>query len=96
LADAIARSKSATRTSELPKYSVGGYVPSGGEVHAGEYVIPANMVAKYGGLIKTLEGIRTGATNQSTINNNITLNNSIQEQIDMDAVLKNLSFELNK
>lgn len=96
LADAIARSKQATRTSELPQYSVGGYVPNGGEVHAGEYVIPAHMVAQYGGLIKALEGIRTGETNQSTINNNITLNNSIQEQIDMDAVLKNLSFELRK
>lgn len=95
LAQAIANSKSATRTSELPKYSVGGYVPSGGEVHAGEYVIPANMVAKYGGLIKALEGIRTGQT-QSTVNNNVTLNNAISEQIDMDAVLKNMSFELNK
>ena len=95
LAQAIANSKSATRTSEVPKFSVGGYVPSGGEVHAGEYVIPANMVAKYGGLIKALEGIRTGQT-QSTVNNNITLNNAINEQIDMDAVLKNMSFELNK
>jgi len=96
LADAIARSKSATRTSELPKFSAGGYVANGGEVHAGEYVIPANMVAKYGGLVKALEGIRTGNSSQSTINNNITLNNSINEQIDMDAVLKNMSFELNK
>lgn len=96
LADAIARSKQATRTSELPQYSVGGYVPNGGQVHAGEYVIPAHMVAKYGGLISSLEGIRTGATNNNTINNNVTLNNSINEQIDMEAVLKNLSFELNK
>lgn len=96
LADAIARSKSATRTSELPKFSAGGYVANGGEVHAGEYVIPANMVAKYGGLIKALEGVRTGASNSNTVNNNITLNNAISEQIDMEAVLKNMSFELNK
>ena len=96
LADAIARAKSAQRTSEMPKFSVGGYVSNGGEVHAGEYVIPAHMVAKYGGLVKALEGIRTGTSNQSTINNNITMNNAINEQIDMGAVLKDLSFELNK
>lgn len=94
LAEAIAKSKSATRTSELPQFHKGGYVATGGEVHAGEYVVPANMVNKYGGLVKSLEGIRTGNTN--TTNNNITLNNSISEQIDMDAVLKQMSFELNK
>lgn len=96
LADAIARSKSATRTTELPQFASGGYVASGGEVHAGEYVIPANMVARYGGLVKALEGIRTGASNSNTVNNNISMNNVINEQIDMDAVLKNMSFELNK
>lgn len=95
LADAIADSKSATRTSELPQFHKGGYVSTGGEVHAGEYVIPANMVNKYGGLIKALEGERIGSAG-STTNNNITLNNSINEQIDMDAVLKQMSFELNK
>lgn len=93
LAEAIAKSKSATRTSELPQFHKGGYVTSGGEVHAGEYVIPANMVNKYGGLIKALDNARVGG---ATTNNNITLNNSINEQIDMDAVLKNMSFELNK
>jgi TP901 family phage tail tape measure protein len=92
LSDAIAKSKGATRTTELPQFAKGGYVSSGGEVHAGEYVIPASMVNANSGLIKALEGARTGATT----NNNVTLNNSINEQIDMDAVLKSISFELNK
>ncbi len=101
LAQAIANAKSAQTTSELtsakPKFSIGGYVnSSGGEVHAGEYVIPANMVAKYGGLVKALEGARTGSMNTNTINNNVTMNNSINEQIDMEAVLKGISFELQK
>lgn len=96
LADAIAKAKSATRTSELPQFASGGYVANGGEVHAGEYVIPANMVAKYGGLVKALEAIRSGGNVANTVNNNITMNNAINEQIDMEAVLKNLSFELNK
>lgn len=95
LAEAIAKSKSATRTSELPQFHKGGYVATGGEVHAGEYVIPANLVNKYSGLIKALEGERVGSAG-STTNNNITMNNNISEQIDMDAVLKNMSFELNK
>jgi len=95
LAEAIAKSKSATRTSELPQFHKGGYVTSGGEVHAGEYVIPANMVNKYSGLIKALEGARIGSAG-STTNNNVNMNNVINEQIDMDAVLKNMSFELNK
>lgn len=95
LAEAIAKSKSATRTSELPQFHKGGYVSSGGEVHAGEYVIPANMVNKYSGLIKALEGARIGSAG-STTNNNINMNNIVNEQIDMDAVLKNMSFELNK
>ena len=95
LADAISKAQSATRTSELPQFHKGGYVATGGEVHAGEYVIPANMVSKYSGLIKALEGVRTGGAG-STTNNNITMNNAINEQIDMDAVLKNMSFELNK
>lgn len=95
LAKAIADTKSAKTTSELPQFHKGGYVTSGGEVHAGEYVIPANMVNKYSGLIKALEGARIGSAG-STTNNNITLNNSISEQIDMQAVLKQMSFELNK
>jgi len=95
LSEAIAKSKSATRTSELPQFHKGGYVANGGEVHAGEYVIPANMVNKYSGLIKALEGARIGSAG-STTNNNINMNNVINEQIDMDAVLKNMSFELNK
>jgi len=93
LADAMAKSKSASRTTELPQFHNGGYVATGGEVHAGEYVIPANMVNAYGGLIKALEGVRGGGGGTT---NNVTLNNSINEQIDMDAVLKSISFELNK
>lgn len=93
LADSIAKSKSATRTAELPQFHQGGYVATGGEVHAGEYVIPANMVNAYGGLIKALDSVRNGGSN---VNNSIVMNNNINEQIDMEAVLKSISFELNK
>jgi TP901 family phage tail tape measure protein len=98
LAEAIAKTEKAEKTKDLPdkkQFHAGGYVRSGGEVHAGEYVIPANMVNQYSGLIKALEDVRGGNTSNSTTNN-VTMNNNINEQIDMDAVLKNMSFELNK
>lgn len=53
---------------ELPKFSAGGFVGArGGEVHPGEFVVPANLVAQNPDLINMLDRARTQ-------NNNITIN----------------------
>jgi hypothetical protein len=55
-------------SASLPKFSAGGFVGSaGGEVHAGEFVVPANLVASNPDLINMLDKARN-QTNNITIN----------------------------
>lgn len=78
----------------------GGYVgASGGEVHAGEYVIPANLVGQLGTVVSSLENLRMGGgsiTNNKNINAPITLNANVQEAVDFSAISKELAWEINK
>jgi len=97
LNSAIGRATSAKATTELPlqeQFANGGYVRNGGQVHPNEYVIPSNMVNSMPELIGALEAVRSGRV--SNTSNSVVMNNNISEQIDMNAVLKDMSFELNK
>lgn len=60
----------ATGGRSLPQFSVGGYVGNaGGEVHPGEFVIPANLVRANPELVNSLDQARN-QTNNVTINQN--------------------------
>jgi hypothetical protein len=101
LADAIARTSSAKSSDTIPKeqFSVGGFVgANGGEVHAGEYVIPAHMVARMGGVVRQIDAARTGspAGASTTINAPVTMNNNINGQVDLDAAIRSIGFEINR
>lgn len=83
-------------SSARQQFAVGGYVGSkGGEVHPGEYVIPANMVRAMGGLVSQLEGVRTGG-NTSNINAPISVNASMNDRIDVNQVAKEIAWELGR
>lgn len=101
LAAAIARAKSAQTTQLLqnkPQFAVGGFVDGrGGEVHPGEYVIPANLVQQFGSLIKVLEGARTGQVNNSrTINAPISIQAQVEGNSDWSSIARELQWELSR
>jgi len=69
---------------------------SGGEVHAGEYVIPAHMVSRMSGIVSSLESARRngGIDNSRTINAPITMNNNIEGNADFNSFGKSLAWQL--
>lgn len=77
--------------SKLPQFHDGGYVDSrGGEVHPGEFVIPADIVKSMPGLISQLDGMRNGQTN------NITINAGAGSSADFDSVAQTLAWRLQQ
>lgn len=77
----------------------GGYVDSrGGEVHAGEYVVPASLTRKYSGLISRLESERQSGVvnNNRTVNAPVNQTNIIQDGVDIRVIGRELAFELGK
>lgn len=83
--------------SSKQQFAIGGYVgASGGEVHPGEYVIPANMVQAMGGFVSQLESARISGGNTSTVNAPITVNANVRDDLDFRALSKELAWELNR
>ena len=83
-------SLSASSTSSLPQFSKGGYVGSqGGEVHAGEFVIPRELVLANPALVSMLDRAR----NQT---NNITINQNQAQGGDMTSATNELLWRLGK
>lgn len=83
--------------SSAPKqqFAVGGYVGSGGgEVHPGEYVIPANMVRQMTGLVAQMEQVRSG--NTTSINAPINIQATMSDRLDANAVGKEIAWELGR
>ena len=81
------------------QFHEGGAVgPKGGEVHAGEYVIPANMVSKYKGLVSNLESERSGGSvdNSSTVNAPITINAPNSDEADFAGIGREWAWQLGK
>lgn len=82
------------------QFHEGGMVGAGGgEVHAGEYVIPANMVRKMGSAISALESSRRNGgnvNNSRVVNAPVTMNNVIDGNVDFNAVGKSLAWELGR
>jgi len=77
----------------------GGYVGAGGgEVHPGEYVIPANMVSRLSGLVSNLEQQRTGSTinNSKTVNAPISINANVADGLDFKTMSREMAWELGK
>jgi len=74
----------------------GGYVGAkGGEVHAGEYVIPANMVRRFGSQVSQLESERRGGTtNNRNVNAPININATMNDEMDFRAISSELAWEL--
>lgn len=76
----------------LPQFHDGGYVGSqGGQVHAGEFVIPANLVNSMPGLISQLDGLRTGGQT-----NNINISAGAGTSADFSSVAQELAWRLNR
>ncbi len=85
------------KSGSVPQFAKGGFVGSdGGEVHPGEYVIPANMVRAMGGLVSQLEGVRTNGGNTSNINAPISVTASMNDRIDVNQVAKEIAWELGR
>lgn len=83
-------SLSASSASSLPQFSKGGYVGSqGGEVHAGEFVIPRELVLANPALVSMLDRAR----NQT---NNITINQNQAQGGDMTSTTNELLWRLGK
>lgn len=77
------------------QFAQGGYTgTTGGTVHPGEYVIPANMVNAMSGLVSQLEGIRTGRGN--TINAPVNVTATLNDRLDANSVAKEIAWELGR
>lgn len=77
----------------------GGYVGAdGGEVHAGEYVIPANMVSRMGGLVSALESQRRGNVTNNTRNISapVNVNATIGGQADISTIGREFAWQLTR
>lgn len=80
-----------------PQFHDGGHVgAAGGQVHAGEYVIPSSMVSRMSGLVSSLERARQGGSisNSKTVNAPITMNNSLESPMDMRTIGREIAFEM--
>lgn len=79
-----------------PQFASGGFVGSaGGEVHPGEYVIPAHMVRAMSGLVAGLENSRTSGSTTS-INAPVTVNASLSDRLDAGSVGREIAWELER
>ena len=78
------------------QYHAGGWVGAGGgDVHVGEYVIPANLTSRLSGVVSAIEEVRQG----NTINNNtnqITQNVEVHDDVDFNAFSRKLAWELER
>ena len=84
-------------SSGLPQFAIGGFVGTkGGEVHPGEYVIPADLVSRFSGIVSAIEQSRSGGgvTNNRNINAPITINSNPQDGLDFRTVGRELAWEL--
>lgn len=78
------------------QFAVGGYVGSkGGEVHPGEYVIPASMVRDMSGLVSQLENARSGGSTTS-ISAPINIQANMSDRLDAGTVAKEIAWELGR
>lgn len=76
----------------LPQFHDGGYVGSqGGQVHAGEFVIPANLVNSMPSLISQLDGLRNGGQT-----NNISITAGGNTSADFSSVAEELAWRLRR
>jgi len=76
-----------------PQFHTGGYVDGrGGDVHAGEYVMPASMVRSMPQLVSQLEGMRGGTTISPTVNISGTMGNNVSTE----ELVSRLGYEMNK
>jgi len=93
-----ARLQSMQGGSSKKQFASGGFVGSdGGEVHPGEFVMPANMVRMMPGLVSQLEDMRKGGvTNNSTINAPVTVNAQMNDGLDAGAVGKEIAWQLGR
>ena len=78
-----------TAPKSLPQFHNGGYVANTGQVHAGEYVIPAGLVASNSSLIQALEKSRTQ-------NNNIVINNNNANTSNPDSWVQSMLWKLGR
>ena len=82
-----------------PQFHNGGYVDGrGGEVHAGEYVIPQDLVGRFSGLVSDIERVRQGGSgivDNRTVNAPITVNANIAENIDINEIGRSFKYELD-
>lgn len=84
--------KSGKGGSGLPQFHDGGYVGSqGGQVHAGEFVIPANLVNSMPSLISQLDGLRNGGQT-----NNISITAGGNTSADFSSVAEELAWRLRR
>lgn len=76
--------------SQLPQFHDGGYVgPRGGEVHPGEFVIPANVVSQMPDLVSALDKAR----NQT---NNIVINGANTGSGDLKTISEEMLWKLGR
>lgn len=85
----------------LRQFHTGGFVgPEGGEVHAGEYVIPANLVGTLRSTVAGLESARTGGSSNITNNRNVsapvTVNANVSDQVDVRAIGRELAWQIER
>jgi len=94
----LAEDAGAVSQESKPQFAQGGLVGSrGGEVHPGEYVIPANMVKNMSGLIGGLEGMRTGEVDKSRVFNvEQNFNGSKPDPLEMKMGAREMLWEFDK
>jgi hypothetical protein len=77
--------------SKLPQFHDGGYVGArGGEVHPGEFVIPADLVRKMRNLVSQLDAMRGGQVN------NININAGAGSQADYSVVAQEIAWRIQR
>lgn len=77
---------------KLPQFHDGGFVgTNGGEVHAGEFVIPADLVRSMPNLVSQLDSLRNGGQV-----NNIQITANGNGTADFDTVAQNLAWRLGR
>ncbi len=88
---------SGTASTPKQQFATGGYVGSkGGEVHPGEFVIPAHMVKQQAGLVAQLESARVNGGNNTSINAPINIQATMGDRLDASTVAKEIAWELGR
>lgn len=79
------------------QFATGGFVGSdGGEVHPGEYVIPAHMVRAMSGLVASIENARSTGGSTTSINAPVTVNASMNDRLDASSVGREIAWEIGR